>query len=246
MKNIIPVATTGLILLAGVQFSFGQEEIEEDRKPALLREIVKLDKPPRTDIATIESVISRAHKKKGKPHVRRCAAEPGFGASLAIGMAYGSKVQLGAGHNVWWASNLGMIWMDARRAHRNFEEFTVAHVSDELRETSFFLIIEAKAHNATSLSLSGQITNVIIRKWRSKRKDFIKPTELEIGSNPYSNVFGAEFSQSTATARFDLQELLDLASRAKILEVVITTSQGQRRCVGMGRKEVKKMFAHLR
>ncbi len=231
----------GIVVAVAGQFSFGQEA-EEGQKPVLLREEAKLDKPLLTDIALIESVILRAQtKKKGKPHLRRCIASPGFGALLAAGLAYGSGAQ--PGFTVWWASNLGMIWMDAKQAHRSFEEFTVAHVPAEYRETSFFLIMQANAVNATSLSLSGEITNVIIRKWRSKRKDFIRPLELVKGSKTYTNAFGAEFPQSRATARFDPQELLDLAGRGH-LEVVITTTKGQRRCM-MGKKEIKKMFAGL-
>lgn len=178
----------------------------------------------------------------GKKHLLSCVAKEGFWREFGRGMAEelaGYKHYSGNYH-VTFASNLGLVSISSHHRAQRYEQFTVDNVESILRAPSFTLFISANAVSMGDLMAAGQVSHVVIRRRKTKREDVIQPMNVETDGNVYTNLFGAEFVQSTAIVRFNYRGVLDIASRGDV-EAVIITSTGERRC-WVDNKKVVEMF----
>lgn len=186
----------------------------------------------------ILAAIKAGEAKKIDPLVSDCVAHTGFGESLAANLAGG--VQSDGGYRVTVSGNEGRIAFMAMEAKRLYKKFTLANVTDDMRQPAFVVQVEPikPSSSGKTISVAAPIDHIVLKS-KVKGDATVQPETVDREPVEWSNLLGGKIEANRAVATFDLGAVKELP--AGDFDVVVISTAGERRCK-VGAKDRQKLL----
>lgn len=188
--------------------------------------------------AQVADAIKAGQAKKFDHLVSDCRAMPGFGEILGADIVGG--VKLTNGFDLTLSSNAGRIAYMAAVAKKFYKPFTLAEVSDALREPAILVSVEPMKPSSDngSTTVAATIEHVVLKS-KAKSAESIQPARVELEPIEWPTVQGGKVAGNRAVAFFEYAAVRELP--AGEFDMVVITSNGERRCK-VGADDRQKLF----